>query len=281
MPQPAPPLPALGPRTLVRALFQRAALDAPLQIESRYDLECIDAGQLQRYQAAFGFPTAQVPISFLYLLAQRAHLATTLDYPVPFRIPGMVHVANRLSRHAHINPALGMSLETRLRLLPPNQHGALYCELATHAYHGEQPLFDCHSTYLVRRGQRKGEHAGAAAPAGTVIGQWSLASNAGRRYARLSGDWNPIHLSRLAARVMGLPGPIIHGAHTLAMSCAHLERRTKMPLTMIEARFRAPIALGSQLQLVEQEGGRFAVLCGGNAAVVGEYAGREYARQEA
>lgn len=269
----------MRPRTLLRALFQRAAPDAPSAVESRYQLARLDLGQLQRYQARFGFPATDVPISYLYLLAQRAHLATTLDHPVPFRIPGMVHVSNRLTRHARIDPAAGMTLETRLRLLEPNHQGARYCELATHAFDGAQSLFDCHSSYLVQRGQRGAGATPPPTPGGAAIGEWALASSAGRDYAWLSGDWNPIHLTRLSARLMGLSNPIIHGAHTLAMSCAQLEQRYDIELNMIEARFRAPIPLASKVQLVAQEGGRFAVLCGDKAAVVGEYAGREHARR--
>lgn len=38
-----------------------------------------------------------------------------------------------------------------------------------------------------------------------------------RRYAEISGDWNPIHLDPAAARAAGLPAPILHGLYTMAL----------------------------------------------------------------
>jgi acyl dehydratase len=60
--------------------------------------------------------------------------------------------------------------------------------------------------------------------------EWALPQDAGRRYAALSGDWNPIHLWGWSARLFGLRQPIIHGAHSMARARAELERLGGRPL---------------------------------------------------
>lgn len=55
-------------------------------------------------------------------------------------------------------------------------------------------------------------------------GGWTTSLADSREYARVSGDRNPIHLSRLAARGFGFPGPIAHGMATAARALAPLAR---------------------------------------------------------
>lgn len=37
------------------------------------------------------------------------------------------------------------------------------------------------------------------------------------RYAGASGDWNPIHIDEDFAKMVGLPGRILHGLYTMAL----------------------------------------------------------------
>ena len=69
-----------------------------------------------------------------------------------------------------------------------------------------------------------------------------MAGNAGRRFAGPSGDWNPIHVSAVTARLFGYPRAIGHGMFSAARcvdllcrdlpACAplHLDLRFKRPL---------------------------------------------------
>ena len=63
-------------------------------------------------------------------------------------------------------------------------------------------------------------------PAPSVVpGQrWRLAPDLGRRYAAVSGDFNPIHLSPATSRLFGFRRPIIHGMWTHARALAGLGR---------------------------------------------------------
>ena len=54
----------------------------------------------------------------------------------------------------------------------------------------------------------------------TPTGRWTLAADAGRRYAAVSGDRNPIHVSSLAAKAFGFPRAIAHGMFTASLALA-------------------------------------------------------------
>lgn len=258
---------------LLRALLKHPVRSSSGQVDATWRLDRLDPDHLRRYNAAFGFEGDAVPLTFLYLLAQRAQLATMLARPIPFRIPGLIHVENRLAMHGPVLLDAPLAVTTTLQSPPPAPNGALHCVLETRAFDGERLAFSCDSTYLVRRGSRAGRTAPQPdAPSGQALGGWTVAHDAGRRYAALSGDWNPIHLWPWSARLMGMRAPIIHGAHTLAKACSLLQASTDRGIAEVWCRFRQPVALGADVILrADGSEGKFAVICDGRIAMEGRY----------
>jgi len=257
---------------LLRALLKHPARPPTGQVGATWRLERIDLDHVRRYNAAFGFNGDAVPLTFLYLLAQRAQLATMLACPIPFRIPGLIHVENRLAMQGPVVPDAPLAVTTTLQLPPPAPNGALHCVLETRAFDGERLAFSCDSTYLIRRGSRAGRDTPPPAPPrGQELGGWTVARDAGRRYAALSGDWNPIHLWPWSARLMGMRAPIIHGAHTLAKACSLLQASTGRDIATVWCRFRQPVALGTEAALWTGGEGGFEVTSGGRVAMEGRY----------
>ncbi|TQK11712.1 MaoC/PaaZ C-terminal domain-containing protein [Herbaspirillum sp. SJZ107] len=271
-------LPTLNAFTLLRGLFRRRRRTSGARTpRSAFVLDAIDPARVQRYRQALGFPAsaepAAIPLTFYYLLAQRAQVATMLDPAFPFRLAGTVHAENALHLGAPHQPALPLGLNTTVAIRPPNEKGAVYATLETLGEQDGHTVFTCRSTYLVVRGGRGGH--GRTRPPDTSlppVAAWRLAAASGRAYARLSGDWNPIHLWRWSANLMGMKRPIIHGMHTLGRACAELERAGGRPLAALDARFKAPAALGSELALgADLAGGTFAVRCGERTVAEGRF----------
>ena len=90
---------------------------------------------------------------------------------------------------------------------------------------------------------------------------WELPPALGRRYAAVSGDRNPIHLSALGAKAFGFPRAIVHGMWTMARCVAALDHRLPDSFT-VQASFRAPILLPATVAFGHtdtDEGIRFSV----------------------
>lgn len=107
--------------------------------------------------------------------------------------------------------------------------------------------------------------------------RWSLPASAGRSYARVSGDWNPIHLWALSARPFGFRAPILHGFATAARAAhslidLHLHG-DPLALRRMRIAFRAPLELPctASLSVCESAGTRwFRVAAPGEGTVYAE-----------
>jgi acyl dehydratase len=271
--------------TLLRALFKRASRPAAgatiasiAPIATSYRLAHIDAAQLAHYRQALGFGGTQVPLTYYYLLAQRAHLATMLEAAFPLRLVGAIHVDNALEAGIAAAPERPLELGTGVTVKPPAANGAVHAVLDTRATQDGELVFACRSTYMMVRGRGNGgrapvPEAPVPAPVFAPLAGWELAPAGGRAYAALSGDWNPIHLWPWSARLMGMQTPIIHGMHTLGRACAELERSQGRRVARLDGRFRAPIALGGSAALAaDLAAGRFIVEAAGRVAVEGGFA---------
>jgi acyl dehydratase len=91
----------------------------------------------------------------------------------------------------------------------------------------------------------------------TELARWPLAAGAGRRYARVSGDYNPIHLWPWTARPFGFHAPILHGyataAHTAHTLIAQRLRGDPAALRRMRIAFRTPLPLPSTAILLVDE----------------------------
>ncbi|HWJ94081.1 MAG TPA: MaoC/PaaZ C-terminal domain-containing protein [Telluria sp.] len=269
----AEPLPAAGALAMARALFKRPRPAASAPFSTTYTLDGIDAAHLARYNRLLGFAVDAVPVTYYYLLAQRAHLPTLLRDEFPFRVAGLVHVSNEIVEHRRPELAASLRLVTDVQLEAPRANGAVYCALVTRCFNASAPVFTCTSTYLAVRGKGRGARPAADAAPGPRIGTWQLDAASGRAYAAVSGDWNPIHLWRWSARLFGMRQPIIHGMHTMGKACALLEQADGRRVRAIGGRFKAPALLGSQLALhADVAQSRYAVLASERVVLEGTVA---------
>lgn len=76
---------------------------------------------------------------------------------------------------------------------------------------------------------------------------WHVSEAAGRQYASVSGDYNPIHLHALAARPFGFKRAIATGMWSLARAAAELDDDFPQPPFSLEVAFKRPIFLPSRV----------------------------------
>ncbi|MEO3756578.1 MaoC/PaaZ C-terminal domain-containing protein, partial [Streptomyces sp. B6B3] len=215
-----------------------------------------DPDRVARYAAVCGFDAATaravLPAPYPHLVAFPAALSLMTRRDFPFRVLGLVHVANRIEQLRPL--AVAEPLTYRVTLGPPRPHpkGTAFDALAeaTAGSTGE-PVWRSTSTYLSRHPRPDAPPSPPAPdlddPPGTDHAPWPVPAATGRRYAAVSGDRNPIHLHPLTARPFGFRRPIAHGMWAKARCLAALP-----PLPdafTAHVTFHAPIPLPTHVTL--------------------------------
>jgi len=77
----------------------------------------------------------------------------------------------------------------------------------------------------------------------------TLNPHAGKRYAQLSGDYNPIHLSRVTAKLFGFKRPIIHGIFLVSKAYGQLHNYLDGAPKRAVFQFKSPFYLPGEGQL--------------------------------
>lgn len=167
------------------------------------------------------------------------------DFPLPAL--GMVHVAN----HIEVHRAVGVDevLDARLHTenLAAHRRGTAVDFVTELATDGEV-VWRGVSTYLAKGvrlpdAERPAEVDRPEWRAPEPTGLWRLGSDVGRRYAAVSGDHNPIHTSRLAARAFGFARPIAHGMFTAAKALADVGAAARGDAYAWDVEFATPVLL--------------------------------------
>lgn len=187
------------------------------------------------YVHALGFPLT------MSLLVRK-------DFPLP--LLGMLHITNRVEQTRGIE--LGEQMEMTASIENPRAHyaGTLIDSVVRVRIDGEEVMVDT-AGYLVR-----GSDLGGPRPErpereeftpGTPQALWRLPGDTGRRYASVSGDANPIHLSKLSAKPFGFSRPIVHGMYSASRAYSASGIGSDGPREW-SVEFEAPIALPGTVQ---------------------------------
>ena len=262
-----PDLPAGGPlllRSLVRVGGRPRRVSALPPTVARVRGHRQDVARLARYDEVCGYTLRDaVSPTWIHVLTFGLQLALMSQRDFPFGLAGLVHVSNDMTLLAPVHVADPLDLSVRASGLAPHRRGATF-DLLGEARVDGQVVWQGRSTYLARGVAVPGEpepRMRAKDPGVRVSQVWRLPADLGRRYAAVSGDVNPIHLSALAARAFGFPSMIVHGMWTHARALAALEGRLGTTYR-VAVDFTKPIPLPGRVGFAAQEDGdgiRFAV----------------------
>ena len=204
-----------------------------------------DRTRLAGYLRVCGFRLRdEVPPTWLHVLAFPLHLHLLTDPATTLRLPGLIHVANSMQSLRPVSGDEPLDIVVRATDLRPHRRGAQF-DLHSQVRVDDEPVWQGTSTYLATGVSVPGEPPESGRnefdPV-TPRALWRLPAGLGRQYRAVSGDPNPIHTSRLAARAFGFPRPIAHGMWTHARVLAALENRLP-PAYRVAVEFTKPIPL--------------------------------------
>jgi acyl dehydratase len=218
----------------------------------------VNPKRLSAYLAATGMDGRRVdpdgPLPPLYpALWETLLVLELLGHPeMPSARGGVVHLENELVQVRPVVAAEPVRCRVELERAEPDARGARL-RLLTRTWNEAGQLGSEGRSVMLVRGPgfsvREEERAedGEAEERWEEVTRWRLRGSHGRRYARASGDYNPIHLSRLTALPFGFRRPILHGfcIEALAVNALLGERCGGDPAAFggVRIRFRRPLLL--------------------------------------
>jgi acyl dehydratase len=216
----------------------------------------IDAKRVADYDQVCGFALKDIlPATYPHMLAFPLQLSLMTDHAFPFPAIGLVHISNRITRHRPIPTTERLQVDVWATPIEDHPRGKQF-SLRTEVRVGGELVWEEVSTNL-KRGQGSGSTSGSDSPELPsakdlpVTATWTLPGDLGRRYASVSGDYNPIHIHPLSARLFGFPSAIAHGMWTQARCLAALETRLPDAFT-VEVAFKRPILLPATVEFCEE-----------------------------
>jgi acyl dehydratase len=226
------------------------------EAEASLDRLSVDLEHLRAYRRLCALPESSVlPLTYPHVIATPVAAAMMVRSGFPYPLLGVVHVRQHIEQLRPIAPTTTLAVRT---WFAGEREVARGVEFDTHtqiAGDGEV-LWRGVCTALVRDRSR-GSGRGAPDPRSQRRGLESdpirIPADMGRRYARLTQDYNPIHLWPITARAFGFARPIVHGMWSLARGLAGLANPVPFDRVVLDCEFRKPVLLPCTVRLFRYE----------------------------
>ena len=196
--------------------------------------------------------------NYVQVLSFPMQMAMMSSHPFPFKTLGLVHLANDIKINFLPEQVSVIELRTSFTKLQIHKRGYVI-GVSTRAYVQDKLAIEASSDYLARSrhthlasDSHLQDYEKTPVPnldSAKFDTELAFASNSGRQYARVSNDFNPIHLSALSAKMFGFKRAIIHGMFSKALCVSRLISGEP---ARISASFLQAIYLPSAVRLSSQ-----------------------------
>ncbi|SDF56356.1 MaoC like domain-containing protein [Lentzea fradiae] len=240
---------------LLRAALTAFRRGGTLTAQPVSDCLAVSLEHLAAYNSVCGFGLRDaLPLTYPHVLGFPLQMKLMTGDGFPFPLPGLVHLANRITQSRPLTLDEPLEITVSARDLRPHAQGT-QVDVVTSV----SGVWEGVSTYLHRTGGSPGSGEQPQRPSASAV--WRVPADVGRRYGAVSGDRNPIHLHPLSAKAFGFPRAIAHGMWTKARCLAALEGRLPGAVSA-EVRFRKPLLVPGRAEFSAREvpdGWKFAV----------------------
>lgn len=213
-----------------------------------------DMQRLEAFNRMFGYAGAYVPSTYWHtrLFGVRIALAARREFPFP--LPGMVHFTDSIRQYEPILPTDALRMECGLGRFLTHEKGTAF-ETLTKLYRNGHLVWEENTVNLyigkIRLGETEYVGHEFAELQNPLTEELRIPGNMGRKYARISGDFNPIHISTLGAKMFGFKRKLMHGWYGLNHILAQHPEKMEAPHE-IYAAFKRPLLLPGHV-LTKQE----------------------------
>lgn len=218
----------------------------------------VDPKRLAAYREVCGFTdNGLLPPTYPHILAFALQMQLLTVKEFPFPLLGLIHLSNRIRVLRPMGGVHRVRVSVHVQNLQPHAKGATF-DLITTLDDQLGPLWEAQSQMLCRGVKLEGEpveEVRASTLTLAEVARWEAPKGIGRQYAKVSGDYNPIHLSAASAKLFGFPTAIAHGLWNKARTLAALADHLPAANVEIAVQFRKPVRLPSEVTLLASAAG--------------------------
>jgi len=212
----------------------------------------VDADNLAEYTKVCGLRFGDtLPLTYPFVLAFPIVMKLMVSKGFPFAAMGSVHAENTIEQMRPISVTEPLDFRVHAENMREHRKGILV-DVVTSVNVGRETVWRQTSTFLNQQrtslsGQPKPEPEQADVPP-VPTSTLRVDRKTIDRYAAVSGDRNPIHVSTLGARAFGFPKTIAHGMWSAAAALSAVEGRIPDAVTY-SVRFGKPVLLPATVNL--------------------------------
>ena len=238
---------------LLRSRKKMVAVEALPEVSFVVPSVIIDADHLSQYCDICGFKESKdVPFIYPQILTFGLMLEFMGSEYCPWPAAGMVHMVNRIEQHNPLFIGDDLRIELSTGDLFRHEKGQMF-DIKFQVLRGGHLVWQATQSTLCRVvKQPVGEQYRSVMHSETRLSRqasFSIPANIGRRYGKVSGDVNPIHLTNLTARAFGFKRAIAHGMWTKARALSALLPEGITERAMAEVEFKLPLYLPGTVSL--------------------------------
>ena len=243
------------PKVIQGLIFKKPKSENGLpQVEYVVDSFKVEQQHLKSYNQVCGFKdNGYIPAMYLAVLSQSLQMHMMTQEAFPFPVLGLVHIRNQVKQMRKVGSNEQLSLSCQFGELQAHDKGVQF-DFITTVKVGHDVVMQGVTTYLSRQKTatkaKQDKAASSEVPAYQLQATWEIAENIGRRYAKISGDFNLIHLHAVTAKAFGFKQAIAHGMWSKARALASLSLPDAYEA---DVWFKLPIYLPSTVEFLSAE----------------------------
>ena len=231
-----------------------ATLIEPIDLEVRRVK--LSAAHLRTYRDVCGVPPGMsptyVPPAYLHVLAMPLHMQLFVAQKFPVKVLGLIHLRNTIRVLKAVDLSVPLRLTVRFDTMRLTDVGQEY-DFATRYDREGEVVWEEVSTMFARgnappkSGSKRPAIERSGHPAnGTTTTPVTVAENTGWRYARVSGDFNPIHLTARTAAMFGFKQAVAHGMWSMGRCLGAAAEQFAQEKIQVDTQFKLPVYLPSE-----------------------------------
>jgi len=220
------------------------------KLSTRLQGQSISLSNLRQYCDICGFAsTDAAPATYPFVLGFPLMMQLMVSPQFPCKVLGLVHLRNQITVYKPLYAGVKFDMQCSLVELRHTEKGQEFdfemrIEVAGDLY------WKGISTILFRKKSRNQAKKAVSEPQPLQHSAYFDApAGLGLRYAKVSGDMNPIHLYNATAKLLGFPKAIAHGMWAKARCVAQLSNKLPEGPYSIDVQFKLPMFMPASLQL--------------------------------